>query len=76
MVDRSVRSLEHLQTSASTARVLKLRTVGRTKGGDPEYAARPLFKNPSLNTSIIVKHRLRGNELDQFSGPRSSATKS
>ena len=75
MVDRSVRSLEHLQTSASTARVLNLRTVGRTKGGDPEYVARPLFKNPSLNTSIIVKHRLRGNELDQFPGPRSSATK-
>jgi hypothetical protein len=75
MVDRSVRSLEHLETSASTARVLNLRAVRRAKGGDPDYATNPLFKNPSLNTSIIVKHRLRGNEIDQFPGPRSSATK-
>ncbi len=75
MADRSVRSLEHLETSASTARVLNLRAVRRAKSGDPEYAERPLFKNPSLNGSIIVKHRLRGNEMDQFPGPRRAATK-
>lgn len=75
MVDRSIRSLEHLETSASTARVLNLRAVNRSKANDPDYAAKPLFKSPALNSSIIVKHRLRGNEIDQFPGPRSSATK-
>jgi hypothetical protein len=75
MTDRSVRSLEHLEGSASTSRVLNLRAVHRRKAGDPEYEANPLFRSPALNTSIIVKHRLRGNELDQFPTPRRSATK-
>ena len=75
MVDRSVRSLEHLETSASTARVLNLRMVAKRKSNDPEYNAHPVFKNASLNTSIIVKHRLRPNELEQFPTPRRIATK-
>jgi hypothetical protein len=75
MVDRSVRSLEHLESSASTARVLNLRAVARAKSRDPDYAAKPLFKNAALNSSIIVKHRLRGNEMDQFAGVRATATK-
>jgi hypothetical protein len=75
MVDRSVRSLEHLETSASTSRVLNLRAVQKRKGSDPEYKSKPLFRNQALNTAIIVKHRLRGNEMDQFPGPRTSATK-
>jgi hypothetical protein len=75
MVDRSVRSLEHLETSASTARVLNLRAVHKRKAGDAEYQSRPLFRSPALNTSIIVKHRLRGNEIDQFPNPRRTATK-
>lgn len=75
MVDRSVRSLEHLEHSGSTSRVLNLRLVGRQKRGDPEYSARPLFKHPALNTAIIVKHRLRPNEIDQFPTPRRAATK-
>ena len=75
MVDRTVRSLEHLETSASTARVLNLRMVFKRKGNDPEYKANPVFKNASLNTSIIVKHRLRANELEQFPTPRRIATK-
>ncbi len=75
MADRSVRSLEHLENSASTARVFNLRTVAKLKRNDPEYSAKPVFQNPSLNTSIIVKHRLRGNESEQFSLPRRNATK-
>ena len=34
-----------------------------------------MFTNAALNASIIVKHRLRPNELDQFSTPRHTATK-
>ena len=75
MVDRSVRSLEHLQSSASTARVLNLWGVGKRKSRDPEYAAKPLFQNPNLNTAIIVKHRIRGNEAEYFQVPRRTATK-
>src|SRR5580704_1895904 len=75
MIDRSVRNLEHLETSASTSRVLNLRAVQRLKGNDPEYSAKPVFTNAALNASIIVKHRLRPNELDQFSTPRQTATK-
>jgi hypothetical protein len=33
-----------------------------------------LFKNPDLNRSIIIKHRLRGNETDEFHPPRFTAT--
>jgi hypothetical protein len=75
VVDRSVRSLEQLENSASTARVLNLWGVGKRKRDDPEYAEKPLFQNPTLNTSIIVKHRIRGNEAEYFQVPRRTATK-
>jgi hypothetical protein len=75
MANRSVRSLERLERSASTARVLNLRAVARLKGGDPDYLAHPLFQNATLNASIIVKHRLRVDELEQFGAPRGVATK-
>jgi len=73
--DRAIRSLEHLQNTASTARVLNLRDVTLRMGADPDFIARPLFKNPDLNRSIIVKHRLRSNETDEFQLPRFTATK-
>ena len=75
MADRSVRNLAHLESSASTARVLNLRSVHQQKKRDPEYSSAPLFEHPALNTSIIVKHRLRDNEADQFSTHRRIATK-
>jgi hypothetical protein len=73
--DRAIRSLEHLQHTASTARVLNLRDITLRMGGDPDFIARPLFRNPDLNRSIIVKHRLRSNETDEFQLPRFTATK-
>ena len=75
MVDRSFRSLEHLERSASTSRVLNLRSIGQRWSQDPQYRKQPFFQSSALNTSIIVKHRLRGNELDQFSSIRRVATK-
>ena len=75
MADRSVRSLEHLERSASTSRVLNLRAIGQRWSHDPQYKKRPFFQSSALNTSIIVKHRLRGNELDLFGSPRRVATK-
>ena len=75
MSDQTVRNLAHLEDSASTARVLNLRAVRRLNGSSPEYASAPMFQNQALNTSIIVKHRLRRGETDQFTSLRRSATK-
>ena len=75
MNDRSVRTLDHLELSASTARVLNLHAVRRYRSADPEYSEKPLFKNPALNGAIVVKHRLRPNEIDEFPTPRVNATK-
>jgi hypothetical protein len=72
---RPVRSLENLENTASTARVLNLRAVAIKFRDHPEYVARPLFKNVSLNKAIIVKHRLRQHEHEDFAGYRHAATK-
>lgn len=72
---RAVRSLENLENTASTARVLNLRQVAVKFQKTPDYMTRPLFKNPNLNKAIILKHRLRQNEHEEFSGFRHSATK-
>jgi len=70
-----IRSLEDLENTASTARVFNLRAVAMRHGRDPEYQAQPLFENSALNKAIILKHRLRANEHDDFFGYRHSATK-
>lgn len=75
MTDRTIRNLAHLGRSASTARVLNLLTVARTHAHDPEWAERPLFGTPALNRALIIKHRLRRNEIDLLSSRRSVATK-
>lgn len=75
MKDRSVRSLSHLQSSASTARVLNLLSIAKKRGHDPEHAEKPFFTHPRLNNAIIVKHRLRANEHDLFPQFRQTATK-
>jgi len=73
--DRAVRSLAYLEDSASTARVLNLLRINRRKSTDPEYQESPFFRNPTLNKSIILKHRLRRNERDLFPDARQTATK-
>ena len=83
MTDRVVRNLEHLRSSASTARVLNLLRVWEENGDsradgavrNPDWAARPVFRTPALNRSLIIKHRLRRNETDLFPGRRQVATK-
>jgi hypothetical protein len=75
MADASVRSLAHLQDSASTARVLNLLRTAKRHGGEPDYIANPLFQNGLLNRSIILKHRLRRHELELFYDGRQTATK-
>jgi hypothetical protein len=73
--DRTVRNLAHLEESASTARVLNLLRVYRRQRNNPAYSDNPLFQSPTLNRSIILKHRLRRNERDLFFDARKTATK-
>ncbi len=69
------RSLNALENSASTSRVLNLRKIYLESAEDPTYEKHPFFQNPILNRSLILKHRLRGNERDDFMTPRTVATK-
>ena len=75
MTDRAVRNLSNLRKSASTARVLNLLHVWRQHGRTEAWKTRPLFTNPILNKALIIKHRLRRNEIEQFRVRRYVATK-
>lgn len=70
-----VGSLTRLKATASTARVLNLHQVGIENAENPDHRQRPLFRNGLLNHSIIIKHKLRPNEVLLFGKPRASATK-
>lgn len=73
--DRSFRSLCALQRTGSTSRVLNLAAIEKDHGDDPGYRSNPLFVSRVLNTCLIVKHRLRADEVHLFGGSRSGATK-
>jgi hypothetical protein len=73
-VDRATRSLIGLG-SASSSRVLNLAAISVAEMDKPAYHAAPFFLSPVLNESIILKHRLRNDEIDFFKKMRSVATK-
>jgi hypothetical protein len=70
-----IRSLSALENSASTARVLNLRKVFVDHGDTDDYKKDPFFSNTVLNRCLILKHRLRGGERDEFPDFRNVATK-
>jgi hypothetical protein len=72
--DRSFRSLTSL-SAASTSRVLNLLALTGLHGDNEEFCRNALFSSPHLNSAIIVKHRLRGDERDMFISPRANGTK-
>ncbi|HEX4534322.1 MAG TPA: hypothetical protein VH000_08830 [Rhizomicrobium sp.] len=72
--DRSVRNLGALR-GASTSRVLNLSAVRKAHGEEPEYRAAPLFDSPIINSALILKHRVRGDESYLFDTPHNVATK-
>ncbi|MDX2235211.1 MAG: hypothetical protein NW200_12005 [Hyphomonadaceae bacterium] len=69
------RDLSLVRESGSTTRVLDLAYIHETHGHTPEHQQRPLFRNPMLNTSIIMKHALRAHERSLFNRARVTATK-
>jgi len=75
MTDRAFRNLDNLRTSASTARVLNLLRVSRDHGRTHGWRDAPMFENPTLNSCLVIKHRLRRNEVDEFRVRRYVATK-
>ncbi len=74
-VDRTVRRLSELQESASTARVLNLAGAMLRHTQDPENLLPPFFDHPILNRCIVLKHRIRANEAEQFRAPKQNVTK-
>lgn len=74
-VDRNLRTLIHLQDTASTSRVLNLHAVWRRWQNDADYRASPMFRNTLLNRAFLIRHRLRRNETDLFREQRQTATK-
>lgn len=75
MTDRAVRNLANLKKSASTARVLNLLRVWEEHAGAPGWKTAPMFRHPALNRALILKHRLRRDEVDRFRIRRHVATK-
>ncbi|HEY2009005.1 MAG TPA: hypothetical protein VGH23_08455 [Rhizomicrobium sp.] len=73
-VDRTFRSLAALST-ASTSRVLNLLAITNAHAQDREFVANPLFSSPMLNSAIILKHRLRADEVDLMLNNRAIGTK-
>jgi hypothetical protein len=75
MRDYPIRSLEFLEKSASTARVLNLFRIFRSHGHTRAWREQPLFQTVGLNQALLIKHRLRRNEDDVLDGLRRVATK-
>ena len=73
--DRMMRSLRALERTASTSRVLNLIAIEAESSHRPEYAQHPMFKNKILNTALIIKHRLRNDDIYLFDEARPTATK-
>ena len=73
-LNRTFRSLTAL-SNASTARVLNLLAIGNAHAENPDFGANPLFSSPTLNSAIILKHRLRADEVDLMTGSRCIGTK-
>lgn len=73
--DRSFRSLDFLKKSAATSRVLNLWQIAQSDADTTEYQQSPFFRNSLLNRSILLKHRVRGGEVDLFDYPAQTATK-
>jgi hypothetical protein len=72
--DRTIRSLAAL-AGASSSRVLNLAAVALENAANPNHADAPMFDSTIINRSIILKHRLRADELDLFTPRRAVATK-
>lgn len=75
VVAETYRSMRGLERTASTSRVLNLAALAVKHAQNPEHQARPLFVSPGLNAAVIIKHRLRANEIGVVTVKHRTATK-
>jgi len=75
MANDQIRSLASLDNVISSSRVLNLNKIYKLHRRSADHSAKPLFSNSLLNRSILLKHRLRESERNQFADGRSVATK-
>jgi hypothetical protein len=73
--DRVGRTLLALERTASTSRVLNLLAIQAESGDHPDHAAAPMFQNKVLNSALILKHRVRSDDLFMFEDVKPTATK-
>ncbi|CAN5340740.1 hypothetical protein BH10PSE3_BH10PSE3_15580 [soil metagenome] len=73
--DRLTRSLKALERTASTSRVLNLLAIQNQSGQRPEHGEAPMFRNKTLNSALVIKHRLRADDFFLFDEIRPNATK-
>jgi len=72
--DRSIRNLSGLE-GASSSRVLNLIAIAQANVDNEKHRAAPLFLSRILNNSLVLKHRLRADEVDFFATRRALVTK-
>lgn len=72
---RTVRNLTHLQASGSSSRVLNLVALAKRYEDDLEFISYPMFDSALLNRALVIKHRLRRDEREQFPELPHTATK-
>jgi hypothetical protein len=73
--DRAFRSLKGLERTGATSRVLNLAAIGVRAAERLGERPPPFFRAGVLGGALIIKHRLRPDELRAFSRPRYTATK-
>ena len=69
------RSMRGLEKTASTSRVLNLAALAVRHADNPDHHGKPLFTSPALNAAVIIKHRLRANEIGHINTRHRTATK-
>lgn len=75
MTDRNVRNLSRLEAKGSSSRLLNLHRIALEYGATAEWGDQPMFSDRRLNRALIIKHRLRRDELQNFRHRRFVATK-
>jgi hypothetical protein len=69
------RNLALIRKSGSTARILNLLVAHERFSATDNYQRAPMFRSKRLNRAIMIKHTLRGSEMDLFDGRRATGTK-
>jgi hypothetical protein len=75
MANDGVVRLLSAMAGSSTSRMLNLHQIAKNNAGRAEFQTKPLFLSPIINSSFILKQRIRLDEARLFSAPRAISTK-